>query len=93
MAYVYILASNQYGTLYVGVTSDLVRRIYQHKNGEGGGFTKKYNVHILVYYDETPDILAAIAREKQLKKLKRAWKIKLIQEENPGWRDLYDALF
>ena len=87
--YVYILASKRNGTLYIGVTSDLVKRVYEHKQGFVGGFTKKYNVHQLVYLEETGDVNSAIRREKQLKKWKRQWKIELIEKSNPEWRDLY----
>ncbi len=86
--YVYILATHRNGTLYTGVTSDLVRRVYQHKQSLVAGFTKKYGVHRLVYYESTNDVSAAIRREKQLKKWKRAWKIRLIEERNPSWEDL-----
>ena len=89
---VYILASKKNGTLYIGVSSDLQKRIWQHKNHQVEGFTKKYDVVNLVYYEvfENPD--RAIAREKQLKKWRRAWKIKLIEKENPAWLDLYQSL-
>ena len=90
--YVYLLASKRNGTLYIGVTSDLVKRVHEHKNNLVDGFTKKYNVHNLVYYEATEDINSAITREKQLKKWKRAWKIELIEKNNPGWRDLYFEL-
>jgi len=90
--YVYILASKRNGTLYIGLTNDLVRRIYEHKNNLIAGFTKKYNVHTLVYYEPHNDIESAIQREKQLKKWKRVWKINLIEKENPDWRDLYEDL-
>jgi putative endonuclease len=90
--YVYILASKRNGTLYVGVTNDLIRRIIEHKNEQQDGFTKKYNVILLVYYEETSDIDAAITREKQLKKWKRAWKIRLIERSNPEWRDLFQDI-
>ena len=90
--YVYILASKKNGTLYIGVTSDLVKRIYEHKNNLVEGFTKKYNVHNLVHYETAEDINSAITREKQLKKWNRDWKIKLIEEGNPEWRDLYWGL-
>jgi putative endonuclease len=82
------MASKRNGTLYVGVTNNLERRTYQHKNNLVKGFTEKYNVHKLVYFEETMDINIAIAREKQLKNWKREWKIKLIEKENPKWRDL-----
>ena len=91
--FVYILASKRNGTLYIGVTNDLVRRVYQHKQNIIEGFTKKYNVHNLVYYESCPDVKAAITREKQLKKWKRRWKIELIEKGNPEWRDLYSDLF
>jgi len=87
--YVYILASKKNGTLYTGVTNDLVRRVYEHKNNLVKGFTRKYDVHRLVYFENTDDINAAISREKCIKKWKRAWKIKLIERNNPGWKDLY----
>ncbi|MBI2623227.1 MAG: GIY-YIG nuclease family protein [Candidatus Liptonbacteria bacterium] len=89
---VYILASRRNGTLYIGVTSNLKKRVYEHKHGVVEGFTKKYGVHMLVYYECTSDVKSAIAREKQLKKWRRAWKIKLIEEQNPRWKDLYDEL-
>ena len=91
-SYVYILASRPYGTLYVGVTSDLVRRIWEHQNGVVEGFTKEYKVKRLVWYEPHTDILAAITREKQLKHWNRDWKINLIQSTNPGWQDLYPTL-
>jgi len=90
--YVYILASRRNGTLYVGVTSDLVGRTWEHKNDLVEGFTKKHGVHILVWYEFHDDILTAIAREKRLKRWNRAWKLKLIEKENSGWNDLYDRL-
>ncbi len=90
--YVYILASKKNGVLYIGVTSNLVKRIYEHKSKLVKGFTKKYHVHKLVYYEETEDIYAAITREKQLKKWNRAWKIELIERENSDWKDLYYSL-
>jgi putative endonuclease len=90
--YVYILASRRRGTLYIGVTNDLIRRVYEHKNATVQGFTKKYRVHHLVYFEQTNDIYAAMVREKQMKKWYREWKIQLIEEANPGWRDLYDDL-
>ena len=90
--YVYILASNKNGTLYIGVTSNLVKRIYEHKNELAEGFTKKYSVHKLVYFEITESVESAIAREKQLKKWNRAWKIRLIEKTNPEWRDLYMEL-
>ncbi|MDP3174406.1 MAG: GIY-YIG nuclease family protein [Phenylobacterium sp.] len=86
--YVYILTSKKNGTLYVGVTKDLVRRVYEHKEGLIEGFTKKYNVKMLVHYEITPDINSAIKREKVLKKWNRQWKIALIEKTNPDWNDL-----
>jgi putative endonuclease len=88
-SYVYILASKRYGTLYIGVSADLVARVYQHKNDLVDGFTKEYGVHILVYYQQFEDIEDAIIEEKRLKKWKRDWKIRLIEKNNPEWRDLY----
>jgi putative endonuclease len=90
--YVYILASKIGGTLYVGVTNDLVRRVYQHRQKLADGFTKKYGVSKLVYYETHSDIEAAIVREKQMKKWNRAWKIRLIEEDNPNWDDLYNRI-
>jgi len=90
--YVYILASKRNGTLYIGVTSNLIKRIYEHKNNIIEGFTKKYNIHKLVYYEITEDVNSAIVREKQLKRWKRNWKIKLIEKNNPEWKDLYFEL-
>ncbi len=87
--YVYILASEKYGTLYVGATSNLRQRLYQHRNNLLEGFTKKYNVHNLVYFEQTNDVLSAIAREKMFKAWQRQWKINLIERNNPEWRDLY----
>lgn len=90
--YVYILASDRYGTIYIGVTSDLVKRIWQHKAGLVSGYTKEYKVKRLVWYEVHEDIKAAITREKQIKKWNRAWKIELIQKHNPLWDDLYEAV-
>lgn len=90
--FVYILASKRNGTLYIGVTNDLVKRAWQHKNNLMDGFTKKYRVHILVYFEETPDVLSAIKREKQLKNWHRQWKINWINKHNPEWKDLYSDL-
>ena len=89
---VYILASQRNGTLYTGVTSDLVQRIWQHKNDTVEGFTKKYGVHILVYYELHDDMENAIIREKRVKKWNRAWKLRLIEEMNPDWNDLYELI-
>jgi len=90
--FVYILASQRNGTLYIGVTNDLEKRIYQHKNDTIEGFTKKYKVHMLVYYEQTNDIQSAITREKQMKKWNRKWKIRIIEKFNPYWKDLYSDL-
>ena len=87
--FIYILASKPNGTLYIGVTSDLVKRVYEHKMKLEDGFTKKYDVDMLVYYEAADDIRSAITREKQLKKWKREWKIELIEKANPKWKDLY----
>ena len=89
---VYILASRRNGTLYLGVTSDLISRIWQHKNEEADGFTKEHAVHSLVYFELHDDMENAILREKQLKKWNRAWKIRLIEEQNPPWKDLYPSI-
>ncbi|OGW82219.1 MAG: GIY-YIG nuclease [Omnitrophica bacterium RIFCSPLOWO2_12_FULL_44_17] len=93
MYFVYILANKKNGTLYIGVTSELKKRIYEHKEKLVDGFTKKYGVDKLVYYEQTDDIKEAILREKQLKKWRRDWKIQLIEEQNSKWEDLYDGLF
>ncbi|MDR3449746.1 MAG: GIY-YIG nuclease family protein [Alphaproteobacteria bacterium] len=90
--YIYLLGSREAGTLYLGVTSDLIQRIAQHKAGIFPGFTKEYSVYMLLYYEECGSIEAAILREKQVKKWKRAWKIRLIEETNPHWDDLYPRL-
>jgi putative endonuclease len=87
--YVYMLASRRNGTLYLGVTNDLSRRVYEHKIKSVKGFTSRYGVHMLVWYELYEDINEAIGREKQLKKWERAWKLKLIEDINPSWRDLY----
>jgi len=87
-----MLASKRNGTLYIGVSSDLTQRIWQHKQGLVKGFTDKYDVHILVYYEIHEDMVAAITREKQLKKWNRAWKVRLIEENNPKWHDLWDSI-
>ena len=89
---VYILASCRNGTLYIGVSSDLVKRAWQHKTGATGGFTQKYGVHTLVYYELFADMASAITREKQLKKWRRAWKLELIEKLNPDWRDLWPEI-
>jgi putative endonuclease len=88
--YVYILSSQRRGTLYIGVTSNLIKRVYEHRNGLVDGFTKKYGVHQLVYYEVTKDAETALLRERQMKKWHRLWKLRLIEEHNPEWIDLYD---
>ena len=90
-SYVYILTNKRNGTLYIGVTSDLEKRILQHKLAIYKGFSKKYKVHILVYYEVYFDIQTAIQREKKLKKWERKWKLRLIEEHNPEWGDLYSG--
>ena len=90
--YVYILASKKNGTLYIGVTNNLIRRVYEHRNNLIPGFTQKYNVHQLVYYEIFHDIYEAITREKRLKKWKRQWKIDLIKKLNSEWKDLYQEI-
>jgi len=90
--YVYILASKRNGTIYIGVTGDLIKRVWEHKNDLADGFTKKYQVHMLVYFEQTESVESAIIREKQLKKWNRKWKLVLIEKENPDWIDLYPDL-
>jgi putative endonuclease len=90
--HVYIMASRRNGTLYVGVTSDLIKRVWQHRNHVVPGFSSRYGVGLLVWFESTPDIEAAIAREKQLKNWKREWKLALIEKSNPCWRDLYEDI-
>lgn len=90
--WVYILASKPRGTLYIGVTNDLVRRVSEHRAGEVPGFTKDYDVKMLVYFEEHSDIERAIEREKKLKRWARAWKIELIRSKNPDWADLFDDI-
>ena len=90
--YVYILANQRNGTLYIGITNDLIKRVYQHKHNLVEGFTKDHAVYMLVYYENTNDVSSAIQREKQLKKWKRLWKINLIESNNPDWKDLYQDL-
>ncbi len=89
---VYILASRRNGTLYTGVTSSLIKRVWEHKNDLVEGFTKRYGVHILVWYELHSSMESAITREKAIKEWKRRWKLELIEGINPGWRDLYDDL-
>jgi putative endonuclease len=91
--HVYILASKRNGTLYIGVTNNLTKRIYDHKNNLIEGFTQKYSVHNLVYYETFRHIADAINREKRMKKWRRQWKIDLIEKGNPHWDDLYETLF
>jgi len=88
--YVYIMASKRDGVLYIGVTSNLITRVYEHKNDLVDGFTKRYKVHKLVYFEQTDNVLSAISKEKQLKKWNRKWKVMLIEKSNPEWKDLYD---
>lgn len=91
-SFVYILSNKRNGTLYTGVTSDLIKRVYQHKSNLIEGFTKKYGIHHLIYYEIFDDIAEAIAREKCIKKWRRQWKLGLIERMNPQWRDLYESL-
>ena len=90
--YVYILATARNGTLYVGVTSALAQRIWQHKNDQADGFTKKYHVHTLVWFEKHENAESAITREKQIKEWKRKWKLELVEKSNPTWRDLYEEI-
>ena len=87
--YIYILANKKNGTLYLGVTNNLIKRVYEHRQNFVEGFTKRYDIHRLVYYEQTNDSYSAIQREKRMKKWKREWKIELIERFNPGWKDLY----
>lgn len=91
--FVYILASQQNWTLYTGVTNNLFRRVWEHRNNEGVSFTRKHKVHRLVWFEEHGDINRAIYREKRIKRWKRDWKLRLIETENPNWTDLYDERF
>lgn len=90
--YVYMLANHRDGTLYVGVTSDLLQRVWEHRNDAMDGFTKRYAVHRLVWYEQHENMESALAREKAIKRWKREWKVKLIEAGNPVWRDLYEEL-
>ena len=90
--YVYMLASERYGTLYTGMTSDLVKRVWQHRQEFVDGFTKQYGVKKLVWFEVHTNPISAIAREKQIKKWNRTWKIELIQKQNPRWDELFDAI-
>ena len=92
IGFVYILTSQRNGTLYVGVTSDLVRRVWQHREGKTDGFTKRYDVKNLVWFEVHDDIEAAIMREKAIKKWRRKWKLELIEAANPDWKDLYPEI-
>ncbi len=89
---VYLLASKRNGTLYVGVTSNLLRRVWQHKNDVMEGFTKRYGVHNLVWYESHDTMESAITRENAIKEWKRAWKLSLVEKDNPAWLDLYEGL-
>jgi putative endonuclease len=93
VAWVYIMTNRKDGVLYVGVTSELPQRIYQHRAGTFGGFTQRYRLHRLVYVEPHATMPLAIAREKRLKTWNRAWKVRLINKENPNWDDLYDRLY
>ena len=90
--YVYILANGRRGTIYIGVTNDLIRRVFEHRTSVDPGFTKKYQVHQLVYYETHDDIREAIVREKRMKRWARAWKIELIEKDNANWGDLWPRL-
>ena len=90
--FVYMLASKRNGILYIGVTNNLLKRVHKHKNDVTEGFTRKYNVHSLVYYEVFNRIQDAITREKQIKKWKRQWKMELIEKSNPNWEDLFESL-
>ena len=90
--YVYILASRKDGAIYIGITNDLVRRIYEHRTKAVRGFTSKYNITRLVWFEIYDDPISAISREKELKKWKRSWKTKSIEEKNPQWDDLYESI-
>lgn len=91
-SYVYIVTNDRNGTLYIGVTNNLIKRIWEHKSKLIKGFTTKYNIDKLVYYEQHPDINTAIHREKRLKEWHRKWKINLIEKTNPYWQDLFDQL-
>jgi len=90
--YIYLLASKRNGTLYIGVTNNLIKRVWEHRNNVIEGFTQKYNVHKLVYFGACNDAGSAITREKQIKKWNRQWKIGLIEKSNPNWKDLYPSI-
>jgi putative endonuclease len=91
--HVYIMTSKRNGSLYVGSTSELKKRVYQHKNDLVEGFTKRYKIHMLVYFEEHADAYQAVTRERQIKKWKREWKLNVIEEFNPLWKDLYDEIY
>ena len=86
------MANKRNGTLYTGVTGNLIKRVWEHKNNLVEGFTKRYSVHQLVYFEQHEDMVSAITREKQIKKWNRAWKIRIIEKQNPKWKDLYEIL-
>ncbi len=90
--YVYILSNKRNGTLYIGVTSELAKRVWQHKNSVAEGFSKRYVLHHLVWYEPHENMESAITREKQMKKWNREWKVKLIEKMNPDWKDLYETI-
>lgn len=90
--YLYILSNQKNGTIYIGASSILVKRIWEHKNKFLSGFSKKYHLDRLVYYEQFDDVISARARERQLKKWKRSWKIDLIEKDNPAWKDLYPSI-
>ncbi len=90
--YVYLLASRKHGTLYLGVTNDIARRVWEHRNKVGPGFSNRFGVDRLVWYEIHRDVAAAIAREKQIKKWRRDWKIALIEADNPDWNDFFAAI-
>ena len=91
-SFIYIIASKRNGTLYIGVTSDLLSRVWRHKSNLVKGFTEKYNVHTLVYFEQHANVQSAIEREKQIKKWNRRWKLRLIEKKNPSWKDLYEDI-
>lgn len=91
--FVYIMASFRNGTLYIGVTSDLIKRVWQHREDQADGFTREHRCKALVWFEQFDGIEAAITREKQMKEWQRAWKLRLIEEKNPEWDDLYESLF
>ena len=92
MYYVYLMANRKHGTLYIGVTNNLIRRAYEHRTNAVRGFTSRYHVHLLVWFEGYDDPLTAITREKEIKKWRRAWKVNLIEQSNPEWADLFELL-